>query len=228
MQMLEKSTLILHVIAGHIALITGLAIMIGRKGTDIHSKMGVVYYYSMITIACTATFLSIYKSNSFLLHIGIFVFYQTYAGRKSITSKTLRPDWVDWAILIAALINGVLMIWSGILVLMVFGGISLLLVAIDLNIYRDILILKKALDSKRWLARHIGMMMGAYIGTITAFLTVNIKFIQPAWIVWLLPTFILVPLMQFWTWKYTHKPSRVILRQPLKTNSISRSERSEI
>lgn len=220
--MLEKTALILHVITGHIALITGLAIMIGRKGTDVHRKIGVVYYYSMIAIACTATFLSIYKSNSFLLHIGIFVFYQTYAGRKSITSKTLRPDWIDWTILAAALINGALMMWSGVLVLMVFGGISLLLVATDLNIYREILILKNNLEPKRWLARHIGMMMGAYIGTITAFLTVNIKFIQPAWIVWLLPTFILVPLMQFWTWKYTHKPTKAIL----KNDSISRSEHS--
>ena len=54
------------------------------------------------------------------------------------------------------------------------------------------------------------MMMGAYIGAITAFLVVNIHDFEPAWLIWLLPTFILVPLMRFWTWKYAKKADLII------------------
>jgi hypothetical protein len=39
-----------------------------------------------------------------------------------------------------------------------------------------------------WLARHIGMMMGAYIGTIKVFITVNIKGpLEYNWMIWLGP-----------------------------------------
>ncbi|HLP32398.1 MAG TPA: hypothetical protein VK202_02935, partial [Bacteroidia bacterium] len=40
---------------------------------------------------------------------------------------------------------------------------------------------------------HLGNMSGAYIATVTAFLVVNVDFIQPGWLVWLFPSVIGVP-----------------------------------
>jgi hypothetical protein len=44
-------------------------------------------------------------------------------------------------------------------------------------------------------------MIGAYIASITAFLVVNIDFV-PGAILWLLPTFLMVPLIIVWSNKY--------------------------
>jgi hypothetical protein len=44
-------------------------------------------------------------------------------------------------------------------------------------------------NDKNWLIKHIGMMGGAYISTLTAFLVTNVSF-SPGWIIWLAPTLI--------------------------------------
>ena len=56
---------------------------------------------------------------------------------------------------------------------------------------------------KRKMLAHIGNMMGAYIATVTAFVVVNINFVKPGWIVWLLPTALGLPVIMCYTrvWK---------------------------
>jgi hypothetical protein len=44
-------------------------------------------------------------------------------------------------------------------------------------------------NDKTWLIKHIGMISGAYIATLTAFLVTNINF-NPGWVVWLTPTLV--------------------------------------
>lgn len=86
--------------------------------------------------------------------------------------------------------------------LLVFGIIQVKLgIQMVLTFYR--IYSTKELHPKAWLKQHIGMMMGSFIATITAFLVVNINWIYPEWIVWLSPTIILVPVMMFWTRKFT-------------------------
>lgn len=109
-----------------------------------------------------------------------------------------------WAHIIAGFINGVFMLMAGNIILMVFGGISLLLCIQDLLLYYK-LIVKKGTAGQRWLSRHIGMMVVAYISAFTAFLVVNVQFDGPNWVIWLAPTFIFVPLMRYWTNKYARK-----------------------
>jgi cadmium resistance protein CadD (predicted permease) len=93
-------------------------------------------------------------------------------------------------------------------VLLVFGSISVYLSIGDIIMYTKVL-RGKQLKGTHWLARHIGMMMGAFIATVTAFVVVNIRFVQPEWIPWLLPTALGVPLMQYWIWKYTRRTTSV-------------------
>jgi hypothetical protein len=44
-------------------------------------------------------------------------------------------------------------------------------------------------NDKSWLIKHISMIGGAYIATLTAFLVTNVNF-SPAWVIWLAPTII--------------------------------------
>lgn len=206
MEAFIKSVLILHIVAGSLALICGSLSMIARKGKSVHKKSGIIFFYAMMVVATSAIFLSIVKSSSFLLFVGIFVFYQTYSGLRAIRNKTMRHNFLDAVVILAALINGIAMVVSGKIVLMVFGGITFILMLTELKVFianRK----NQELPKLTWLTKHIGMMVGSYIGTFTAFLVVNIQF-QPGWVVWLAPTIVFVPLMQYWTWKFSKKPSK--------------------
>jgi uncharacterized membrane protein len=205
MELLKTISLILHIVCGYAALTAGLFVMLRKKGDLNHRRLGNIFFYTMLGVTISAIFLSIAKEKAFLLHVGLFVFYQNFAGWRSVKVRSLKPAIVDWLVLIIATINAYFMVTSGNVVLMVFGGITFLLVFTDLRIYYN-LSKQIAISKLGWLARHLGMMMGAYIGAITAFLVVNVNNFEPAWLIWLAPTFILVPLMQYWTWKYTKKP----------------------
>lgn len=202
MEILSSTSLYLHIASGYLALVTGSVIMLLKKGNGQHKKIGIVFYVAMNAVVVSALLLSLLKWNLFLLHVAIFVAYQNIAGRRSITDKTLNPRFVDYFILLSAALNAIFMLKSLNGVLIVFGSISAFLVINDLRIYYT-LRKESPLPKMAWLRRHIGMMMGAYIGAFTAFLTVNVHFVRPEWIVWIGPTVLFVPLMTYFTNKYT-------------------------
>jgi hypothetical protein len=202
MENINLVLLILHISGGYFALGSGFLSMASKHGQRVHRISGSLFFYSMLVVGFTALALSLIKQNTFLLHIGIFVLYQNYSGRKALLVKSLRADWLDYAIVFIAFINGLFMVLNWNVVLLVFGGLSMFLSVSDMITFREVA-LGKPIAKLAWLRKHIGMMIGAYIGTITAFLVVNTPPISPGWLVWLAPTFILVPLMRFWTRKYT-------------------------
>jgi hypothetical protein len=205
MEIFRFILLIIHVVGGYTALVSGAISMISIKGSNVHNISGRLFYISMLLVSFSALTLSLISSNTFLLHVGIFVFYQVVAGWRSVRYKNLYPGYFDLLLLLAAILNLIFMLKSGVIVLMVFGGISALLVFIDLRMYTHML-RGVQLPKLSWMRRHIGMMMGGYIGTLTAFIVVNISLPGYSVLLWLLPTIILVPLMQYWTWKYTTAP----------------------
>jgi hypothetical protein len=81
-------------------------------------------------------------------------------------------------------------------VLLVFGSISLLFVYQDYTNFKG-----RSRVKNYWLTTHIQRMTGSYIASVTAFLVVNNTLI-PGIIAWLLPTFLLVPLIIKWSRKH--------------------------
>ncbi len=201
MDIIYNILLYTHIISGGLALVSGSIAMITKKGQKAHRIAGKIFFYSMLLICFSAINISIIKSLSFLLMIGIFALFQNYFGFRAIKNKLLVYNNIDKAMLIAASINSIFMLISLVPVLMVFGGISAFLCIGQIKLF--VTTLKKQEVSKTlWLQQHIGMMVGAYIATITAFLVVNVKNFQPVWLIWLAPTAILVPLIIYWTRKY--------------------------
>ena len=200
MPIISSALLALHIFAGYLALSAGAASMLARKGQSLHRQTGKIFYYSMLGVSASAISLSLAKGIPFLLFVGIFVLYQNYSGCRALRHKSLRPNRLDWAMLAAAFVNALFMLRTMNIVLLVFGAITLLLAFNDLKTYRAVL-LGRRLPKLRWLSRHIGMMTGVYIGTLTAFLVVNVQ-LQPYWALWLAPTAVFVPLMRYWTWKF--------------------------
>ena len=207
MRIWEAVPLAIHIASGYLALLAGTIVMIAPKKGKRHRNLGRTFFFSLLGVTASALTLAVMKHNLFLLYIGLFVFYQAYSGWKSIREKAKVFGWDEVAVSAVGLINGCFMLVNGSPVTAVFGGISLFLVARDVKYYRAIY-LKLTPGKPIWLVRHIGMMVGSYIGTFTAFLVVNVKLGSPSWVIWLAPTILFVPLMQYWTWKFTRKPAK--------------------
>lgn len=208
MDIIYKTTLGLHIASGFLALLCGLISIISKKGGKLHRFSGKVFFYAMLGVCFTSVYISLVKDNSFLLVVGIFSFYLNYFGFMALKNKTLRPKALDWIVIGITTVSSFYMVYSMNVVLMVFGGIGFY--AIIRNLATSIHVLQnKELPHMLWLKRHIGMMTGAFIATATAFLVVNANSFRslalPAWFFWLLPTFLLVPLIVYYTKKYAGK-----------------------
>lgn len=194
--------LILHIVAGHIALIAGAVAMIAKKGSTIHVKSGRFFFYSMLGVSASALFMTALKPNVFLFHIALFVLYQVWNGFKAVKVKSLKPDIFQWVLLIVGFWNGYAMLLSQVVVLMVFGGIQFALCLQDAHLYYQV-IRNRPKRKNAPLLKHIGHMTGAYIGAITAFIVVNIQIEGYGWLLWLAPTFILVPFIVYHSYRYS-------------------------
>ena len=207
MDITYKVLLYIHIIFGGMALLSGLISMISKKGGRPHKKSGKVFTTSMWIVIASAIIIAIMKNNHFLIMVGIFSFFQNYKGNRAIKNKSLKPNTLDWLVIVLAFLNTVVMIYSMQPVLLVFGGISVFLIISQINTYRKAL-KHIELPKLQWLKQHIGMMIGTYIATITAFLVQNGNNFLPVKFgvfMWLLPTVILTPLIFYWTKKYTSK-----------------------
>lgn len=207
MSILSTVLLVLHIVFGGSALVLGLFSMSSKKGQKLHKKSGFYFFISMMIVAITALILSTIKGSTFLFHIGIFSLYMNYYGLQATRNKKQIPTNTDWVINVLSLINSIVMIVSFELVLIVFGFISLQLVYSQMKVFY-LQARKHEIPRMTWFVQHIGMMVGTYISTFTAFLVVNIDFVSPGWIVWILPSVIFTPLIIFWTRKYTQIPQK--------------------
>ena len=203
----------IHIVGGGTSLLLGLYILITKKGTKLHKRIGIVYYLAMVTAALVAMPMCYLHPNYFLFIISVFTAYMLLTGKRYLTHKTLSSVGAyDWALTIIMALFGSAFIMFGSMnlfkgstfgvVFLVFGVISLLFV------YQDWINFKgKSTIRNFFLTTHIQRMMGSYIASVTAFLVVNNEILPPV-LVWLLPTVVIAPLITIWTRK--HKIEKVI------------------
>ncbi|MFC5271123.1 hypothetical protein [Adhaeribacter terreus] len=195
-----KAILFFHILAGTVALGSGLVAIFATKGRNNHRRSGRIYEFSMYAVAVSAILMCLLKFNPFLLAIAVFSLYLTYTGKRALFYFRLRekyqPGFPDKLPAFAGLLTGMFMIgfpvWqmlqSGtffVPVLAVFGSGLLGSSIGDLFTFRKPELFGP--NNKAWLLKHIGMMGGAYIATVTAFLVNNVH-MQQQWLVWIGPT----------------------------------------
>lgn len=200
--MLFQSLLILHIVAGFLALLTGAMAMSSAKGQKNHLKSGKWYVYMMYAVGLSAILMTWLKPNPFLFTVGVFTLYLTFTGQRSIFYFRLKEayatGWKDILPISIALIVSAGMVIQPIYsmletktisvsVMGVFGLILLVSALRDLSKILQSRIFQP--NDKTWLIKHIGMIGGAYIATLTAFLVTNVNF-NPGWVVWLAPTLV--------------------------------------
>jgi hypothetical protein len=215
-----NGSLLVHVIIGCIALLSGLGAILFRNKVKVHTKFGIVYFYAMTGVFITATYISIYRYNVFLFCVSFFTYYSCLTAYRSLKLKRLhidqKPTKFDWAVEaffgfmhICFVIFSIYLFTRGntpfAIISLVFGVIGLR--GNQTNIKR----LRGNLTYKNyWLLAHIGGMCGSYIGAFTAFfVNNNNRFIHlPTVIAWLGPAVFIAPLIFYEVNKHQKKAGK--------------------
>lgn len=210
--------LLIHILAGGIALLAGIVAIFTLKGGSRHNRAGQTYVVTMAIVVVTAFPLSIWTDNWFLFAIAVFTGYLIAAGYRIVLrrrSGASDPKMVDYVLHGTMLLTGIGMVAVGgagaVLnvvelgsVLAVFGAIGATLSVRELRQFRVSLS-----ERTSWIERHIAFMGGGYIATVTATITVNLTMVPPI-VRWLGPTFVGVPLIFYSISKYKPRFSKVV------------------
>ncbi|HEV7349122.1 DUF2306 domain-containing protein [Telluribacter sp.] len=198
MNLLNTLFLILHIAAGFSALAVGVVPLVVKKGSPLHNRSGLVFYYAMAVVCATAFWLVAFKGSPlFLLFIAIFSFYMCFTGRREILRNRLRVhvERLDYNAAGLALLSAVGMLTLGIFQLsqsnfgipsilyLVFGTVLFSQSSYDWRRFKNAA--KSKYLKKSWFFHHITRMGGAYIAAFTAFAVVNTRFNEGPYAFWL-------------------------------------------
>ena len=217
METFIRISLIVHVAAGCLALLSGLAAILLRNNVKRHRPAGRIYFWAMTVVFVTAVYVSVAHGNLFLFCVAFFTYYACLTAYRSLKLKKLhagqRPHWFDWTtevlfglMHIAFVSYGLILLVRGVtdfgIICLLFGALGLRGNHVNTKRLRGIVE-----HSNYWLLSHIGGMLGSYIGAITAFLVNNNNrwLHMPQLVAWLGPTFLLVPLIAYELNKYKKK-----------------------
>lgn len=210
---LFKIFLFAHILSGGTGLLAGLTSMIAAKGKPIHRLAGKVFFWAMLGVFITSIYMSIEKSNWFLLAVGFLSFYLTCSGTLVLKAKVEKNNDSVKHLYLAVCLFGFLgglgffvlsinMFTRGYvfgIVPLVFGVLSCFQSSLD---YRRITLDRELKDT--WLRSHALRMAGAFAATLTAFVVVNIQ-IDQQWVLWLLPAAVVLPVARRMVAKLQHQ-----------------------
>ena len=194
-----------HILFGTFALLSAAVATISAKGEKLHRFSGSVYFWSMTAIFVTAIPMSLITHNIFLFLIAVFSFYLAFAGMRFAKNRTGLPTLFDWLAVGLMIASGIGMLLLSLvyyfsentqyIVLLVFGFLAILLGYSDYKSHRD-----RTAVGKQRIAKHLTSMLGGTIAVVTAVLVVNIE-ASPTWLWWVLPTFVITPMIAYWNRK---------------------------
>lgn len=199
MENLVKIIIYIHAGLGGIALLTGIIALMVKKGSTIHKKSGLLFFYAMGMSAIVAMVVSVIPGhlNLFLTGIGIITLYSLMKGKRALLLKLGNTDFrvekIGCALLFSAGVGLLIhsLLHQGNIVSLAFSVMSLFFSVRDFFTYR-----KPEELHKNWLKIHLGNMTGGYISAVTAFVVVNELF--PGIWGWFAPSLIGVPYILFW------------------------------
>ena len=205
--------LILHIVAGSLALLSGPLAIAFKHGGKFHRLAGKIFFFAMMTVAGTAVIIGLTHKNYFLFIVAVFSAYLVSSGYRILYLKKLlkeqKPEVIDWIITgimfafsIAFIVWGTYLAFNATnfsLVFFTFGGISFWLVMRDRKLYAA-----KNLEKNYWLYAHITKMIAGIIAAFTAFLVVNVQF-QPGFVLWISPSLIGGFVIRYYTSQYRLK-----------------------
>lgn len=205
--------LVLHILAGFVALFVAPGAMVTRKGGRWHRRWGKVFFWTITVVAASAAFLASAGGDPFLFLVAVFSFYLAFSGYRVLYRKRPqvgeRASFLDWAVTVGTLLASTALILYGIVQVSTgsaFGTVAIAFGALGCAFSgRDIKQMIHPPPEKRWWwFVHMGNMLGAYIATVSAFSAVNFDFLPPV-VRWLWPTVLGGIGIFVWTGYYQRK-----------------------
>ena len=197
---------------GVISLIAGLIAILSDKGKYGHRQSGKLYFYAMSGVFITGTIVAGFRFNRFLFLIAFLSYYSVFSGVRILKLKQLhqqqKPKWYDWfagilnvvanlSFILLGLYYGSIKGFSsgGALLSIGFGIGGLLLSYVNLSPF-----IRRPKKPYHWYLSHNGNMLGAYIATLTAFMsTITTKYdLMNPYLAFALPSLIGIPLLLYW------------------------------
>ncbi len=207
METLFKYLLIIHIAGGGLSLITGLYVIVARKGDKRHKRMGRIYFWALFTASLSAIPMCIIHPNLFLFIISIFTLYMLITALRYLKIKRPRDaKLTDYILMTAMLLTGLIfMIWGSLMVIRAgnFGIVLIVLGFFNMNFgIQDFKTFRgKSKYENFSLVMHLQRMAGSYISSVTAFVVVN-NTLLPGVVAWLLPGLFIVPMIVRWSRKF--------------------------
>ncbi len=171
---LHNANILIHVVAGSVALLLGILALTTGKGGKWHKQSGNYFLIFLIIVVLTGLIgVFIFKRNTFLLIITVLSAYYGFSGYRILQNKTNSPKLIDISVAIISLISvsyflyyfkSIGMYWSPIIVYSTVGAL-LLIVTYDFLRY----LIPKKTYRNMWLYEHIFKMIGAFTALLSAF-----------------------------------------------------------
>ncbi|MDN5283904.1 MAG: hypothetical protein JWR38_178 [Mucilaginibacter sp.] len=168
------ANIIIHVVAGSAALLTGIMALIAKKGLKLHIKSGKVFL-ALLTIVILTGLLGvfIFGRNTFLLVITVLSGYFGYSGYRTLQTKSNKPKLIDIGIALLSLLSvlyflyyfkSIGMIWAPVIIYTTVGYL-IFIIMYDFARY----FIPASVYSHLWLYEHILKMTGAFSALLSAF-----------------------------------------------------------
>jgi hypothetical protein len=174
MEILHKSNIIIHVIAGTVALILGAIAIIANKRKIFHKQVGKVFLALLSIVIITGLLgVFVFGRNSFLLVITVLSGYFGFSGYRALQTKSNQPKLLDISVAIISLstvfyflyyFKTIGMIWKPVVIYSTVGAI-IAVISYDLLRY----FIPKAKYQRLWFYEHIYKMIGAFTALLSAF-----------------------------------------------------------
>lgn len=167
---MHSTNIIIHIIAGSLALLTGTVALIVFKGGKTHRRFGRMFLICLSVVIFTGLLgVFAFHRNVFLLVITVLSGYLGFSGFRALKLRLEKPRCADNLVAIVAVLaagyfiwyfNSIGMIWSPVIIYSTVGYL-LLMVAYDLS--------RNCCQTGWWRYEHILKMISAWSGLLSAF-----------------------------------------------------------
>ena len=219
-----RMTLLVHIVAGGIGLISGYVALYAAKGATVHRKSGRVFVYAMLAMGVLGAVLAISKNNAWTpvnLSAGVLTSYLVFTALTTVRPLSAGGRWLDLGGMSLALGLGLILLTFGLQALgsggsrngvpafpfLLFAGVGLTGGVGDFRMIRS-----GGLQGTRRITRHLWRMSFALFIAAMSFFFGQAKVIpKPIRIPGLLALPVLAALvtMLYWLW-------RVRARRPIR------------
>jgi hypothetical protein len=183
-QFFHSTNIVVHVIAGTIALLLGIIALSTKKGQSMHRKSG-KWFLGFIAIVILTGLLGVFVfgRNTFLLVITLLSAYQGFSGYRVLQSKKNNPTLLDISIALITVLSAVYFMyyskkigffWAPVVI---YSTLAALFTVILYDFLRYFIPASKY--GKLWFFEHIYKMIGAFTALLAAFVGTVFSAYQP-------------------------------------------------